>query len=64
VKALVAQGASEQEAIAKVDFTGVESRYTHGDPFLKNRFHDYVSDSALTTAAYEAETGKVPREAF
>ena len=64
MKALVAQGITEKEANAKIDFSGVEKRYTHDDPFLKNRFIDYVSGGALAHAAYMTETAKAPVEVF
>jgi len=64
MKSLVAQGLSEEAAIAKVDLSSVEKRFTHGDPFLTNRFQDYVASSALLEAVYLVETGKGPKEAF
>lgn len=64
MKSFVAQGLTEEKAIAKVDFSSVEKRFTHGDPFLKNRFEDYVASSALAHAAYLVETGKEPQELF
>ena len=64
MKSLVARGLPEQEAISKVDYSSIERRFTHGDPFLTNRFHDYVSDSNLAGAAYAVETGKGPSEVF
>jgi glyoxylase-like metal-dependent hydrolase (beta-lactamase superfamily II) len=63
MKALVAKGASKDEAIAKIDLSIVENRFTHGDPFLTNRFHDYVT-SALPEAAYLVETGAGVKEEF
>jgi cyclase len=62
MKTLVAQGLSQEAAVAKVDFSGVEQRFTHGDPFLKNRFQDYVSRAGLAAAAYLVETGKGTNE--
>jgi glyoxylase-like metal-dependent hydrolase (beta-lactamase superfamily II) len=64
MKALVAQGLSQENAVAKIDFSSVEKRFTHGDPFLANRFQDYVSNSPLPDAAYLVETGKGPKEVF
>jgi glyoxylase-like metal-dependent hydrolase (beta-lactamase superfamily II) len=64
MKGLVAEGLSEEKAIAKVDFSAVEKRFTHGDPFLTNRFKDYVASFALADAAYLVETGKGPKEVF
>ncbi len=64
MKSFVAQGLSKEDATAKVNFSGVEKRFTHGDPFLTNRFQDYVANQALAEAAYLAETGKGPAEEF
>jgi glyoxylase-like metal-dependent hydrolase (beta-lactamase superfamily II) len=64
MNACVAQGLSKDAAIAKIDFSNVESRFTHGDPFLTHRFHDYVASTALLEAAYAAATGKDPEEVF
>jgi glyoxylase-like metal-dependent hydrolase (beta-lactamase superfamily II) len=63
MKSLVAGGASHEEAVARVDFSSVENRFTHGDAFLTNRFHDYVS-TALPEAAYRVATGAGIKEAF
>ena len=63
VKSLVAQGLSEPAAVAKVDFSSVETRFTHGEAFLTNRFRDYVSE-ALPAAAYAVETRRSPKEVF
>jgi len=63
MKQCVAQGLSQEDATAKIDFSGVEKRFTHGDAFLKNRFEDYVA-SALPGAAYLVESGKYPEEKF
>lgn len=63
MKSLVARGASKEEAVAGIDFSSVEGRFTHGDPFLANRFHDYVS-AALPEAAYLVATGAGIKEAF
>ncbi|HEY2395632.1 MAG TPA: hypothetical protein VGH81_06615 [Rudaea sp.] len=63
MKELVARGTGKEDAVKKIDFSKVEARYTHGDPFLKNRFLDYVA-SDVPEAAYLAETGKVPEEIF
>lgn len=63
MKALVAQGIGQQDVAKKIDFSRVEARFTHGDPFLANRFADYVA-GALPDAAYLVESGKVPEEKF
>lgn len=63
MKVLVAQGLNEENATAKIDYSSVENRFTHGDPFLKNRFQDYVA-GALAHTAYLIETGKKPEEVF
>ena len=62
--ALVAQGVSEEKAIASIDFSAVEQRFTHGDAFLTNRFKDYVADGALAAAAFLVETKGEPEETF
>ncbi|MEO8432777.1 MAG: MBL fold metallo-hydrolase [Acidobacteriota bacterium] len=59
---LVARGASREDAVTKIDLRAVETRFTHGDPFLANRFHDYLSD--LPDAAYSVATQKAPEEKF
>jgi glyoxylase-like metal-dependent hydrolase (beta-lactamase superfamily II) len=62
--ALVAQGLPQEKAIASIDFSAVEKRFTHGDAFLTNRFKDYVADGALATAAFLVETKGAPEETF
>ena len=64
MKALVASGLSKEQAIAKLNFKGVEKRFTHGDPFLAHRFRDYVVGWGLPEAAWWAETGGGPKETF
>jgi glyoxylase-like metal-dependent hydrolase (beta-lactamase superfamily II) len=65
MRKLVAQGLSEADAESKLDLSSVEERFTHGDPFLKNRFQDYVLGApGLSQAAYAAATGKAPTESF
>lgn len=64
MKALVAQGLSKEAAVEKIDFSKVEPRFTHGDPFLANRFRDYVSRFALPEAAWSVAAGKAPDEVF
>lgn len=64
LKALVAQGLSQEAAISKIDLSSVEGRFTHDDPFLRNRFQDYVANQGLPGAAYLSETGKGPEERF
>lgn len=63
MKSLVARGATKEDAIAKMDWSAIEPRFTHGDPFLTNRFHDYVA-MALPEAAYLVETGAGIKESF
>jgi glyoxylase-like metal-dependent hydrolase (beta-lactamase superfamily II) len=63
MKALVAKGTTKEDAIAKIDFSSLQDRFTHGDPFLTNRFRDYVS-VALPQAAYAVESGAGIKEAF
>lgn len=64
MKSFVAQGLTQENAVAKVDFSSVEERFTHGDPFLRHRFQDYVAGRALATATYLVETGKGTKEVF
>ncbi len=59
---LVARGVSHDDAVTKIDLGAVEPRFTHGDPFLANRFHDYLSD--LPEAAYAVATKRTPEEKF
>jgi len=63
MKALIAKGLAKDEAIAALDLSAIEARFTHGDPFLRNRFHDYVS-MALPEAAWTAATGGTVEERF
>jgi glyoxylase-like metal-dependent hydrolase (beta-lactamase superfamily II) len=62
MKELVARGVPHDEAVTRIDLAAVEARFTHGDPFLTNRFRDYLAD--LPEAAYAAATGKGPQETF
>jgi glyoxylase-like metal-dependent hydrolase (beta-lactamase superfamily II) len=62
MKELVGRGVARDEAVAKIDLRGIEPRFTHGDPFLANRFQDYLSD--LPDAAHAAASGKPPEERF
>lgn len=64
MKPLVAQGLSKEEATGRIDLSLLEKRFTHGDPFLTNRFQDYVAGTNLPEAAYLAESGKGPAEVF
>jgi len=64
MRAFVAQGLTQEQAMEKVDFSSVEKRFTHGDPFLTNRFQDYVANQSFLGAAYLVETGKSPNEVF
>jgi len=59
---LVARGVPREDAVTKIDLRAVESRFTHGDPFLANRFYDYLSD--LPDAAYAVATRGIPEEKF
>ncbi|HSP14741.1 MAG TPA: MBL fold metallo-hydrolase [Thermoanaerobaculia bacterium] len=63
MKSARAKGLSKEQAIASIDLTSVESRFTHGDAFLTNRFHDYVS-AALPEAAWLVESGTGIKETF
>jgi glyoxylase-like metal-dependent hydrolase (beta-lactamase superfamily II) len=62
MKDLVARGVSHDDAVAKIDLGAVEPRFTHGDRFLANRFHDYLAD--LPEAAYAAAMHRNPEEKF
>jgi hypothetical protein len=62
MRQLIARGVSHDEVITKIDLGAVEPRFTHGDPFLANRFRDYLSN--LPEAAYAVETGRSPEEKF
>jgi glyoxylase-like metal-dependent hydrolase (beta-lactamase superfamily II) len=62
MKEMVTRGVPHDEAVAKLDLDQVEARFTRGDPFLSNRFHDYLSD--LPEAAWAAASGKSPEERF
>ena len=63
MEASAARGLSREEAVSKADYTALEPLFTHGDPFLANRFEDYVR-APLAEAAFLAATGKPPDEAF
>jgi cyclase len=63
VHALVAKGLDKDKAVAGVDFSQFEPRFTHGDPFLAHRFEDYVK-TALPAAAYQVEISGEPGETF
>jgi len=63
MKSLIQKGVSQDDAVSKIDFSSVEPRFTHGDPFLTNRFHDYVA-IGLPSAAYVVGMGKDPDETF
>jgi glyoxylase-like metal-dependent hydrolase (beta-lactamase superfamily II) len=63
MKSLIARSIPKDEAITKIDYSSVESRFTHGDPFLTNRFHDYLS-AALAEATYLIESGAGIKEEF
>ena len=62
MREMVGRGVSHDEAVGKIDLGAAEGRFTRGDPFLTNRFHDYLAD--LPEAAYAAATGKAPEEKF
>jgi glyoxylase-like metal-dependent hydrolase (beta-lactamase superfamily II) len=63
MSASAGRGLSREEAVAHADYTAVEPRFTHGNPFLANRFEDYVR-VPLAEAAFLAATGSLPDEAF
>jgi len=63
MKTLGDQGIPREEAVGRADYSAVEPRFTHGDPFLAHRFEDYVR-GPLADAAYVAGKGERPEEAF
>ena len=62
MRRLVDTGVSREDAVTKIDLATVEPRFTHGDPFLVNRFQDYFAP--VPEAAFAAATGKPPEEKF
>jgi glyoxylase-like metal-dependent hydrolase (beta-lactamase superfamily II) len=64
MKAAVAQGLAKDAALARIDLSGIERRFTNGDPFLARRFQDYVAAAGLLEAAYAGESGTDPEEIF
>ena len=52
------------KAIVKSTFLAWKMRFTRGDPFPANRFHDYVAGSGHAEAAYSVETSKGQKEVF
>lgn len=62
MKEMVGRGVSHDEAVGRIDLGAVQARFTHGDPFLANRFQDYLSD--LPEAAWAAASGTQPEERF
>lgn len=63
MKSLIARSVTKEDAIARIDYSSVENRFTHGDAFLTNRFHDYVT-AALAEATYLIESGAGIKEEF
>jgi len=63
VHALVGRGLDKDHVIEGIDFSAVEKRFTHDDPFLAHRFEDYVK-SALPATAYRVELSGEPEETF
>lgn len=63
LKTAATAGRPHEEAVAAADYSALEPRFTHGDPFLEHRFDDYVR-SALADAAWLAAQGQAPDEAF
>lgn len=63
MRASLAKGTAKDAAIASIDLSAIEPKFTHGDPFLKNRFDDYVA-STLPNAVYLVETGAGLQESF
>jgi glyoxylase-like metal-dependent hydrolase (beta-lactamase superfamily II) len=63
MKGLADRGVSREEAVGRADYSAVEPRFTHGDPFLAHRFEDSVR-MPLADAAFTAGQGGLPDEAF
>lgn len=59
MKALVAEGLSEEEAVQRLDFSPVEERFTNGDAFLAKRFEAWFKQP-IGVAAYRVEMGINP----
>lgn len=59
MRALVAEGVSEEETPGRLDFSSVEERFTGGDAFLARRF-DVWFKQPIARAAYRIETGGSP----
>lgn len=56
---LVAEGADQEAAAARLDFSSVEARFTGGDPFLAERFAAWFK-RPIARAAYLQATGESP----
>ncbi len=63
MNASLAKGDTKEQAIAAMGLSSVDAKFTHGDPFLANRFQDYVA-AALPEAAYLIESGVGIQESF
>lgn len=63
MRASLAKGTAKDAAIAAIDLSSIEPKFTHGDAFLKNRFDDYVAKT-LPTAVYQIESGAGLQESF
>lgn len=57
--ALVAEGADQETAAARLDFSSVEARFTGDDPFLAERFAAWFK-RPIARAAYLQAIGESP----
>ncbi|WP_223115387.1 hypothetical protein [Luteimonas suaedae] len=59
IKPLIAEGLDEEAAVARLDFSSVEPRFTEGDEFLAGRFDAWFK-RPIGRAAYRVESGDSP----
>jgi hypothetical protein len=59
MESLVAQGLDLEAASAKMDFSTVQDKFTHGDAFL-NRLFDIWFKIPITEAAWKVAQGQDP----
>jgi glyoxylase-like metal-dependent hydrolase (beta-lactamase superfamily II) len=55
--AMLASGMSKEEVEAKLDFSAYETRFTHGDEYVKSYYHAYF-EKPFRAAAMKALTGE------
>lgn len=56
---LVTAGLSQEESLARLDLSALESQYTHGDAFLQARFQEWFVEP-IATAAWLIASGQDP----